>query len=333
MITKILTIAVPTYNMQEYLCRCLDSLVVENDLMQQLEVLVVNDGSNDNSSAIAHKYHDKYPDTFFVIDKDNGHYGSCVNAALKISTGKYFRLLDADDWVNTEGLKDFIKALKKHDEDVIFTKFTHQYLYDKKSEICVVDGIEWEKIYDLNSEQIPMACLAMHGITFRLDFLHNINYTQTEGIAYTDTEFVYIPLCQAKTMNCVDIDLYQYFIGRTDQTVSKKSIVNNYSHFKKIYNRIFAYVPSNPNSNFENLRDVYLTRILRYLLNIQLLYSRGTKEHDIQLRNDLNQLKCSSLRAFEQVMNFKVYGIMYVKNWYHRNAISKLMNLLLRVYL
>ena len=113
----------------------------------------------------------------------------------------------------------------------------------------------------------------------------------------------------------------------------KKIIVNNYSHFEKIYSRIFDYVPSSPNSNFENLRDVYLTRILRYLLNIHLLYSRGTKEHDIQLRNALVHLKSSSFRAFEQVMKFKVYGIMYVKKWYHRNAIGKLMNLLLRVYL
>ena len=92
---KILTIVIPTYNMQDYLHRCLDSLIVPEEQMKHLEVLVVNDGSKDNSSAIAHEYQNKYPDTFRVIDKDNGHYGSCVNAALKIATGKYFRLVDA----------------------------------------------------------------------------------------------------------------------------------------------------------------------------------------------------------------------------------------------
>ncbi len=121
---KILTIVIPTYNMQDYLRRCLDSLIVPEEQMKHLEVLVVNDGSKDNSSAIAHEYQNKYPDTFRVIDKDNGHYGSCVNAALKIATGKYFRLVDADDWVNTSGLIKLIDLLSVHDEDAVFTKFS-----------------------------------------------------------------------------------------------------------------------------------------------------------------------------------------------------------------
>ena len=70
---KILTIVIPTYNMQDYLRRCLDSLIVPEEQMQRLEVLVVNDGSEDNSSAIAHEYQDKYPDTFRVVDKENGN--------------------------------------------------------------------------------------------------------------------------------------------------------------------------------------------------------------------------------------------------------------------
>lgn len=81
---KILTIVIPTYNMQDYLRRCLDSLIVPEEQMKHLEVLVVNDGSKDNSSAIAHEYQDKYPDTFRVIDKENGNYGSCVNRGLRM---------------------------------------------------------------------------------------------------------------------------------------------------------------------------------------------------------------------------------------------------------
>ena len=90
------SVAVITYNMQDYLNRCLDSLVIEPSLMEQLEVLVVNDGSKDSSSAIAHEYEAKFPCTFRVIDKENGNYGSCVNRGLAEAQGKYIKVLDAD---------------------------------------------------------------------------------------------------------------------------------------------------------------------------------------------------------------------------------------------
>ena len=108
---KILTVVIPTYNMQDYLRRCLDSLIIPEEQMKQLEVLVVNDGSKDSSSAIAHEYQDKYPNTFRVIDKENGNYGSCVNRGLKEATGKYFRILDADDWFDNVELKKFVQSL------------------------------------------------------------------------------------------------------------------------------------------------------------------------------------------------------------------------------
>ena len=100
---KILTIVIPTYNMQDYLRRCLESLIVPEKQMKQLEVLVINDGSKDNSSAIAHEYQDKYHDTFRVIDKGNGNYGSCVNRGLQEAKGGMSRF-----WMRMIGLiKEF----------------------------------------------------------------------------------------------------------------------------------------------------------------------------------------------------------------------------------
>ena len=106
---KLLTIVIPTYNMEAYLNRCLDSLLVSDEQMQLLEVLVINDGSKDNSSAIAHEYEAKYPNTFRVIDKENGNYGSCVNRGLKEASGKYIKVLDADDWFDTTEFEKYLK--------------------------------------------------------------------------------------------------------------------------------------------------------------------------------------------------------------------------------
>ena len=106
---KILTIVIPTYNMEKYLDKCLTSLLFnDKDLLKQLEVLVVIDGSKDRSSLIAHSYEKKYPETFRVIDKENGTYVSCIKRGLKEATGKYIKILDADDSFDTTNLRSFI---------------------------------------------------------------------------------------------------------------------------------------------------------------------------------------------------------------------------------
>ena len=94
---KVLSLCIPSYNMEAYLGRCVDSLLAE-EVIDKLEIIIVNDGSKDRTLEIANAYRDRYPQSVVVVDKPNGHYGSTVNAALKVATGRYFRLLDADDW-------------------------------------------------------------------------------------------------------------------------------------------------------------------------------------------------------------------------------------------
>ena len=116
---KILSIIIPTYNMEKYLRKCLDSLIVSNENMELLEVLVVNDGSKDTSLQIAQEYDIKYPQTFRVIDKENGNYGSCVNRGLKEAVGKYVKVLDADDYFDTFEFEKAIDFLKQNDYDLV----------------------------------------------------------------------------------------------------------------------------------------------------------------------------------------------------------------------
>ena len=117
---KILSLVVPTYNMEKYLPACLDS-VTDELIGDSLEVIVVNDGSTDRSPDIIRQYEQKRPDLIKVIDKPNGHYGSCVNAGLAVATGKYFKILDADDWFGEDDKKrvrELEDGLKKSDEQI-----------------------------------------------------------------------------------------------------------------------------------------------------------------------------------------------------------------------
>ena len=117
---KVLSVIIPTYNMESLLGECLDSLLVHKNL-DKLDILVVNDGSKDKSSQIAHDYEHKYPGVITVIDKENGNYGSCINAVLPLAQGKYVKVLDADDKFNTINLDLFLNLLGDIESDLVLT--------------------------------------------------------------------------------------------------------------------------------------------------------------------------------------------------------------------
>ena len=109
---KVLTVLVPTYNVEKYLRRCLDSLLLP-EVFEEIEVLVVNDGSKDGSADIARAYEKKYPQTVVFVDKENGGHGSTINVGIEKAQGTYFKVLDSDDWVNIGDFIEFVKRLKE----------------------------------------------------------------------------------------------------------------------------------------------------------------------------------------------------------------------------
>lgn len=223
---KVLSIAVPTYNMEAYLGRCLDSMVNVNEVVDRLEIIVVNDGSKDRSLGIANTYKKRFPESVIVIDKPNGNYGSCVNAALKVATGKYFRIVDADDWVDSEGLESLINKLKNVDVDIVVTGYKKVFLNGIKDEKHISNFPFKNEVLEFESQKLNKADIkdfVMHSLTIRLAHLKDIGYVQTEGISYTDTEYVYYPMISANTIIFLDIILYNYFIGRSGQTVALSS--------------------------------------------------------------------------------------------------------------
>ena len=244
--SKVLTVVVPTYNMEKYLRRCLDSLIVSDEQMQLLEVLVINDGSKDSSSQIAHEYQDRYPQTFRVIDKENGNYGSCVNRGLDEARGKYFRLLDADDQFDKEGLVKVLQVLANTEADMVVTPYTHTYEEGalKAKPFPKPRGIEYGKTYKAEDfdffEKNCKHLLYMHATTYKLSILKEVGLRLQTGISYTDTEYVYFPLVAVKTILPLDITLYIYTKGRDGQTVmmtgSPKQVNDYYLVSERIFN-------------------------------------------------------------------------------------------------
>lgn len=297
---KQLSIIIPTYNMEKYLYRCLNSLLIKEHF-NLLEVWVVNDGSKDRSSSIAHEYAEKYPEVFHVIDKPNGNYGSCINAALKIASGKYVKVLDADDWFDTKDFLIYLKRLQAVDTDVILTNFTNVYSSGHKKNWNY--PLEDSKIYSSTILSTPsFKYMAMHAITYRMELLRGCNYIQTERISYTDQEWIFYPMRYVTSLYFMDLHVYQYLIGRQGQTMDTKIMLKNISHFVVIAKRMVLSYQKWLSDNLDEAKKIYLQTIL--MNNLIGIYKKFLMYGD---RGSLNTLDEFDLFIKDNVPNIYKY--------------------------
>lgn len=218
---KLLTVVVPVYNTEKYLDKCLYSLVVPN-YMDQLEVIVVIDGSPDNSINIARKYKEKYPNSFIVIDKENGGHGSCCNVGLKEATGKYIRFLDSDDWFDEVGFPSFLHKLSSlEDVDIVQTNFSKFFSKTHRESPSNLFHRYAGKI--LNANEFDYGefdyFVTLATTTFSRRCLLNAKIQFTERAQFDDTILYVQPLCFAEKMSFMDEVVYHYLIGRSNQSV------------------------------------------------------------------------------------------------------------------
>lgn len=310
---KLLTVVIPTYNMERYLNNTLATLVIEDkEVMNLLEVLVVIDGATDNSSQIAHVYEKNYPNVFRVIDKSNGHYGSCVNAGLKVAKGKYFKILDADDWYDKKALIGTLKALEDIGTDAVFTCFSLVYEDGRAKEMKGDGTLPFNTTLSLKETELPRSYQEMHGLMFLTKLLKDINYRQTEGICYTDTEFVYYPLMSSKTITILPYDLYQYRIGRDEQTISVKSMSKNIKHFEMIADRL---IESEFNIEKESyLLNCFKERILYSILYVGILLNYK-KVSNPELKKYIDEVFKMPLNWRNELLERKAHGLRFIRIW------------------
>lgn len=313
---KLLTIIIPTYNMEKYLHKCLDSLIIDEEGMKQLEVLVINDGSKDSSSQIAHEYQDKYPETFRVIDKENGNYGSCINRGLKEATGKYVKVLDADDSYRTEVLEEFVRIIENVDTDLFVSPFdivndsgeitrTHTYELEPNCINCLDEFIDSK-----------LQKLEMHAVTYRRSIFDQLEYHQTEGISYTDQEWVFLPVTQVENFYYFNKCIYKYFVGREGQTVSStvanKSICHRIIGGSTMLTEYNKYVDNVSEPKRRYLYSKLFLRIESFYRQI-IVYDKDSKmlmEYDKSLR-EANEKIWDEI----QLLSYGVFKWRYVKEW------------------
>ena len=107
---KVLSFIVPSYNSENYLDKCIPSFLAD-EILDKLDIIIVNDGSTDGTAEAAEKYCAIYPDSVRLISQENRGHGGALNTGCSAAQGKYLKVIDADDWVETENLPQFLDLL------------------------------------------------------------------------------------------------------------------------------------------------------------------------------------------------------------------------------
>ena len=238
---KILSFIIPAYNSEKFLEKCILSML-HLDILEQLEIVIVDDGSTDRTSTIAKKCCSQYPGVIRLISQENKGHGGALNTGCAAAQGKYLKVIDSDDWVETENLPEFIYFLERCDSDVVLTHYrTHDISNGEiKSWTCIPDAFgnaynldhimaNWRSFYHL---------LTFHGITYRTAFYRQFSISLSEHVFYEDYEFATFPCCFANSVMPVNLFVYDYRIGDVNQSVSDASKLKRVSHLETVLQRM-----------------------------------------------------------------------------------------------
>jgi len=309
---KVLTVVVPVYNTEKYIKRCLDSLD-NKEINSKLEVLIVSDGSKDNAINIAREYEIRLPDTFKIIEKENGGHGSTINKGLELATGKYFRVLDSDDWVDNVDFVKFINELEKLDKDLIVTDYSKEYIYEGTTEKLIYPNLKYNKEYQfdkfdlnlLNNEYFVMA-----NSTYKTEVLRKSNLKLMEKTFYVDMQYNVVPIINVNSFIYLDLDIYRYFIGRKDQSVNTNSFAKNHLNHDKVVKFLIEHY-NNLDNNISNNKKKYIKNIIKYILfthySIYCIYFKNKKE-GYRLVKELDKYLYEHNRELYDIIN-----ISYIK--------------------
>lgn len=294
--SKILTVVIPTYNIEKYIENCLDSFVIP-EVMGELEVLVVNDGSKDSSAVLAKAYEERYPDTFRVIDKENGGHGSTINRGLAEASGKYFKVVDGDDWVERAPFIRLMECLKSSSSDVVLSNYywVHDRTRKRKAEFPEpFPGVIYGKEYRF-SEISDRVFMKMHAITMRTEMLKGNIPPIDEHCFYVDMEYVLFPVPLIRTVTCVDAFVYMYRVGLPGQSMNVKSMQKNEANYDRVLNRLLSFYEEQQESGIPDYAMVYLENTIarmaasRFKIFLSFPYDRKIREKMRRFDGELQQ--------------------------------------------
>ena len=303
---KLLSIAVPCYNSQDYMEKCIHSLLPGGE---EVEILIVDDGSKDHTAEIADRLAAEHPTIIRAIHQENGGHGEAVNTGIANATGLYFKVVDSDDWVGEEAYQEILNTLRQHQEEADQLDLViSNYIYDKQGAVRK-KVMQFRKSFPKNqvfgweeTRRLPAGkYLLMHTLIYRRKLLLDCGLHLPAHTFYVDNLFAYEPLPYVKKMYYVDVDFYHYFIGREDQSVHESVMIRRIEQQLKVNRRMIeAYGEHDYSDKHLKKYMISYANIITTVSSIMLIRS-GTEdalEKKKQLWKYIKETNPSLYRAF-----------------------------------
>lgn len=308
---KLLSVVIPCYNSQEYMNYCIESLLPGGE---NVEIIIVDDGSADKTAEIADEYAKKYPSIIKTIHQENGGHGEAVNTGIKNASGLYFKVVDSDDWVDIRAYLKILEALKvfvseEKTVDMLISNFVYEKEGAKYKKVMRYDNVlpegrifTWEDVKDFHKGQY----ILMHSVIYRTQLLRDCNLELPKHTFYVDNLFVYVPLVYVKNIYYINVEFYRYFIGREDQSVNESVMIKRIDQQIKV-NKLMVEKVRIENIESPKLRH-YMFNYLEIITVVSaiLLIRSGTAENLEKKKELWKYIKDTDIKVYQKLR----HGIM-----------------------
>ena len=275
---KLLSISIAAYNVEKTIEQCLDSFLTSRYL-DALELLVINDGSHDRTVEIVEGYEKKYPGIIRLINKENGGHGSTINTSLRLAAGKFYKVLDGDDWIDAAELDKLIECLQTTKAELIVNDYMEVYP-DHTCRKSHRDLYKAHTVYSFD-QIVPNGCFrenifAMHESTILTQRLRDVGMQIQEHCFYADTELLYYVGLAAQTVEFHNSCAYQYRLGSSGQSVSPEGIYKHIEDLLKIESRLIKLYQQDSPKIRSIVRKNYLFAIVNTRYRMLFYYFTST---------------------------------------------------------
>ena len=291
---KLLSVAIPCYNSEDYMRHCIESLLEGGE---QVEILIVDDGSTkDRTAQIADEYEQAYPGICRAIHQQNAGHGGAVNTGLANARGIYFKVVDSDDWVDKDAYMQVLRVLKEFvygDEtlDMLISNFVYEKQGVKRKKVMNYrTALPKDQLFTWKDTKMFTLgqYILMHSVIYRTELLRQCGLKLPEHTFYVDNIFVYQPLPYVKTMYYLDVNFYRYFIGREDQSVNETVMIGRIDQQIRVNKLMLDYYNESKITNWK-LR-YYMVRYLEIMMVISsILAIRSGTDEDMAKKKELWQ--------------------------------------------
>ena len=308
---KYITFAIPCYNSEAYMEKAINSILPAGE---DVEILIVDDGSSDRTKKIGKQYAERFPSIVRVINKENGGHGDAVNSGLSQASGKYFKVVDSDDWVDEDSLMKLLEVIRGFvregsEVDMIVSNYVyekagmeHKKIIHYRNVLPQNEIFRWDDIGSFHLDQY----ILMHSVMYRTEMLKLCQLKLPKHTFYVDNIYVYYPLPHVRLLCYLDVDFYRYFIGREDQSVNEKIMIS------RVDQQI--YVTKSMISMYD-LRLIGSKKLRKYMINYLAIMMTVSSILCIRSKNAENLQKKKELWKYLRQMDYKIflkirYGIL-----------------------